>query len=120
MKIHPQDCVNFGVAFTNRPLKDGQMFQLQLESVDRNRWHEPWKFGVTTVRPVEFQFTESVLDSKQGSLWVVSRSKVYRNNNCVCELNVDIDAVEAGCTVGVQKNGATLTFYVNDCDMLCK
>lgn len=120
---------NDAIVFSNRPLRDGELFEICLDSIV-DRWsgsielgkyfkkkhhifHVQFKFlGVTAVRPDDIELPSTATDLCRDT-WMLSGSSVMINgktikNNYQC----DLDTVTAGVRLGVMLSAdKSLEFY---------
>ena len=56
---------NDAIVMSNRPLRDGEMFEIQIERVV-DRWSGSIEAGVTLIRPEDLEFPNTMTDIGQG------------------------------------------------------
>ncbi|XP_057662897.1 neuralized-like protein 4 [Diorhabda carinulata] len=104
---------NDAITFSNRPLRDGELFEICLDTVV-DRWSGSIELGVTAVRPEEIDLPSTATDLCRDT-WMLSGSSVMINgktikNNYIC----DLDVLTAGIKLGVMRSAdKSLEFYKN-------
>ncbi|KAF2900858.1 hypothetical protein ILUMI_05336 [Ignelater luminosus] len=111
--IRPRPLAEFNdaIVFSNRPLRDGELFEVTLENMV-DRWSGSIEIGVTAARPDDLELPSTATDLAQDT-WMLSGSSVMENgttirNNYAC----DLDTLGAGIRIGVMRSAEkTLEFY---------
>ena len=84
---------NHGVVLTNRPLKDGELFEVCITKVTE-KWAGSVEIGVTTHAPETLQFPSTMTNVTTGT-WMVSGSGVMCNGSSIRDnLKVNLDALK--------------------------
>ncbi|KAK4880128.1 hypothetical protein RN001_008274 [Aquatica leii] len=102
---------NDAIVFSNRPLRDGELFEVSLENMV-DRWSGSIEIGVTAARPDDLELPSTATDLAHDT-WMLSGSSVMENgvtikNNYAC----DLDTLGAGIRIGlVRSSEKTLEFY---------
>ncbi|XP_018574763.1 neuralized-like protein 4 isoform X2 [Anoplophora glabripennis] len=102
---------NDAIVFSNRPLRDGELFEISLDSIV-DRWSGSIELGVTAVRPDDIELPSTATDLCRDT-WMLSGSSVMINgktikNNYPC----DLDTLTAGIRLGVMISAdKSLEFY---------
>lgn len=74
---------NNAVVVTNRPLRDCELFEVQLKSI-LDRWAGSIEIGLTTHSPTTITFPSTLTNLSTGA-WLVSGSSVIHNGDIVRE-----------------------------------
>ncbi|XP_060517593.1 neuralized-like protein 4 isoform X2 [Cylas formicarius] len=104
---------NDAIVFSNRPLKEGELFEVILDTVV-DRWSGSIELGVTAVRPDEIELPSTATDLNKDT-WMLSGSSIMINgktirNNYPC----DLDTLSSGIRLGVMRTSdKTLEFFKN-------
>ncbi|KAK5646861.1 hypothetical protein RI129_005325 [Pyrocoelia pectoralis] len=102
---------NDAIVFSNRPLRDGELFEVTLENMV-DRWSGSIEIGVTAARPDDLELPSTATDLAHDT-WMLSGSSIMENgttirNNYGC----DLDTLGAGVRIGVMRSSEkTLEFY---------
>ncbi|XP_076270318.1 neuralized E3 ubiquitin protein ligase 4 isoform X2 [Rhynchophorus ferrugineus] len=94
---------NDAIVFSNRPLKDGELFEIVLDNIVE-RWSGSIELGVTAVRPDDIELPSTATDLNKDT-WMLSGSSIMINgkttkNNYPC----DLDTLAAGVRLGVLRS----------------
>ncbi|CAH2003990.1 unnamed protein product [Acanthoscelides obtectus] len=103
---------NDAIVFSSRPLRDGEIFEVVLDSIV-DRWSGCIELGVTAVRPDDIDLPSTATDLCRDT-WMLSGSSVMVNGKTVKNnYALDLDAVRAGTRIGVARNATdrSLEFY---------
>lgn len=111
--VRPRPLAEFNdaIVFSNRPLRDGELFEVTLENMV-DRWSGSIEIGVTAARPDDLELPSTATDLAQDT-WMLSGSSIMENgttirNNYAC----DLDTLGAGIRIGVMRSAEkTLEFY---------
>ncbi|XP_050504188.1 neuralized-like protein 4 [Diabrotica virgifera virgifera] len=104
---------NDAIVFSSRPLRDGELFEICLDSIV-DRWSGSIELGVTSVRPDEIDLPSTATDLYRDT-WMLSGSSIMINgktikNNYSC----DLDVLTSGIKLGVMRSSdKSLEFYKN-------
>ncbi|XP_030761137.1 neuralized-like protein 4 [Sitophilus oryzae] len=102
---------NDAIVFSNRPLKDGELFEVVLDSIVE-RWSGSIELGVTAVRPDDIELPSTATDLNKDT-WMLSGSSIMINgkttqNNYPC----DLDTLISGIRLGVMRSAdKSLEFF---------
>lgn len=102
---------NDSIVFSNRPLKDGEIFEIILDSIV-DRWSGSIELGVTAVRPDDIELPSTATDLTKDT-WMLSGSSIMINgkttrNNYPC----DLDTLSSGVRLGVMRSAdKSLEFF---------
>ena len=66
---------------SNRPLRDGELFEIQLERMVE-RWSGSIEAGVTLIRPEDLDFPNTMTDIDYDT-WMLSGSSVMRDGQTI-------------------------------------
>ena len=110
------DDFNNGVVLTNRPLKTGEVFEVQLDRTV-SKWAGSIEIGVTTYRPTELEYPSTMTNVRSGT-WMMTGNGVMRNGTTIIdEYGTNLDRLQVRDRVGVvRKEDSTLHFLVNGLD----
>ena len=67
---------NDAIVMSNRPLRDGEMFEIQIERIVE-RWSGSIEAGVTLIKPEELEFPNTMTDIDYDT-WMLSGSAVMK------------------------------------------
>lgn len=111
--IRPRPLTEFneGIVFSNRPLRDGELFEVCIDSMV-DRWSGSIELGVTAVRPEELHLPNTATDISRDT-WMLSGSSVMENGITIkSNYPCDLDTLGAGVRVGVMVTpDRNLEFY---------
>ncbi|CAG9771302.1 unnamed protein product [Ceutorhynchus assimilis] len=102
---------NDAIVFSNRPLKDGEIFEIILDTIV-DRWSGSIELGVTAVRPDDIELPSTATDLSQAT-WMLSGASIMINgkttkNNYPC----DLDTLGSGVRLGVMRSSdKSLEFF---------
>ncbi|ERL95247.1 hypothetical protein D910_12514 [Dendroctonus ponderosae] len=94
---------NDAIVFSNRPLRDGEIFEILLDTIV-DRWSGSIELGVTAVRPDDIELPNTATDLHRDT-WMLSGASVMVNgktslNNYPC----DLDTLGSGVRLGVMRS----------------
>lgn len=90
--IRYQSEFNHGVVLSNMPLRDNQLFEVQIVKMT-DRWAGSIEVGVTTHHPESVEFPPTMTNMTTGT-WMISGKGVIRNRNSIrTGLNFDLDTL---------------------------
>ena len=78
---------------TNRPLKDGEMFEIRIDK-KVTKYGTALSIGLTTVAPSELEFARDMTKNKQGHTWLYSSARLVYQRTAIDTVNGDIDDLE--------------------------
>lgn len=104
---------NDAIVFSNRPLRDGELFEVTLDHMV-DRWSGSIEIGVTAVRPDDVDLPSTATDLDRDT-WMLSGCSVMENGIAIKNgYKCDLDVLTTGTKVGVMKNSdKTLQFFLN-------
>ncbi|XP_026549791.1 neuralized-like protein 4, partial [Notechis scutatus] len=107
------DDFNHGVVLSNRPLRNGEVFQVRIDKMV-DKWAGSIEIGVTTHNPTYLQLPSTMTNLRSGT-WMMTGNGVMHNGTTILdEYGHNLDRLKAGDTVGVvRKEDGTLHFFVN-------
>ncbi|XP_058464925.1 neuralized-like protein 4 [Malaya genurostris] len=106
---------NDSIVFSNRPLKQRELFEIVLETVV-DQWNGSIEIGVTGIRPDELSLPSTATDLEHDTI-MISGTTLMRNGVTVRnDLPFDLDTLTAGSRVGVMRNGDNIHFFINGID----
>ncbi|KAK9728651.1 Neuralized [Popillia japonica] len=111
--IRPRPLAEFndGIVFSSRPLRDGELFEVTLDSMV-DRWSGSIELGVTAVRPDDIDLPSTATDLSRDT-WMLSGSSIMENGTTIkSNYLLDLDTLTAGIRVGVMRTAdKNLEFY---------
>uniref|UniRef100_A0A670Z775 Neuralized-like protein 4 n=1 Tax=Pseudonaja textilis TaxID=8673 RepID=A0A670Z775_PSETE len=113
LRPHATDDFNHGVVLSNRPLRNGEVFQVRIDKMV-DKWAGSIEIGVTTHNPTYLQLPSTMTNLRSGT-WMMTGNGVMHNGTTILdEYGHNLDRLKAGDTVGVvRKEDGTLHFFVN-------
>ncbi|XP_013781863.2 neuralized-like protein 4, partial [Limulus polyphemus] len=107
---------NDAIVMTNRPLREGEMFQVLIDKMV-DRWSGSIEAGVTTIPPAALQFPSTMTDIKHDT-WMLSGSAVMQDGKTIRDrYKCDLDSLKTGTRIGMMRHlDGTLHYYVNNED----
>lgn len=104
---------NDAIVFSNRPLRDGELFEVTLDHMV-DRWSGSIELGVTAVRPDDVDLPSTATDLTRDT-WMLSGSSVMENGTAIKNgYMCDLDTLTSGTKIGVMRNAdKSLVFYLN-------
>ena len=110
---HALNEFNDAIVMSNRPLRDGEMFEIVIERMVE-RWSGAIEAGVTVIRPEDLEFPSTMTDIDYDT-WMLSGSAIMRDGQTV--LNgycCDLDGLSVGSRLGmVRHSDGTLHYTIN-------
>ncbi|XP_017783812.1 PREDICTED: neuralized-like protein 4 [Nicrophorus vespilloides] len=100
----PQPLAEFndGIVFSSRPLREGELFEISLDSMV-DRWSGSIELGVTAVRPDDIDLPSTATDLARDT-WMLSGSSVMENGITIkSNYPCDLDRLGAGTRIGVMQ-----------------
>ncbi|XP_013418958.1 neuralized-like protein 4 [Lingula anatina] len=107
---------NHGVCITNRFLRPGETFEVQIDKMVE-KWAGSIEIGVTTHSATDLDFPSTMTNVRSGT-WMMTGNGVMHNGTTVIdEYGQNLDRLKVGDRLGVvRKPDGTLHFYVNGID----
>ena len=104
---------NDGIVFSNRPLRDGELFEINLDSMV-DRWSGSIEIGVTATRPDDIDLPSTATDLSYDT-WMLSGSSIMENGTTIkSNYMLDLDTLGFGTRIGVMRTpDKKLEFYKN-------
>ncbi|XP_029436283.1 neuralized-like protein 4 isoform X1 [Rhinatrema bivittatum] len=113
LRPHATDDFNHGVVLSNRPLRNGEVFQVRIDKMV-DKWAGSIEIGVTTHNPTYLQLPSTMTNLRSGT-WMMTGNGVMHNGTTILdEYGHNLDRLKAGDTVGVvRREDGSLHFFVN-------
>ena len=107
---------NDAIVMSNRPLKDGELFEIQLERMVE-RWSGSIEAGVTMIRPEDLDFPNTMTDIDYDT-WMLSGSSVMRDGQTIRNgYSCDLDSLSVGSRLGMMRaKDGSLHYTINGVD----
>ena len=104
---------NDAIVITNRPLKDGEHFEIVIERMVE-RWSGSIEAGVTLIRPEDLEFPNTMTDIDYDT-WMLSGSAVMRDGQTVRNgYCCDLDTLSVGSRLGMLRTAdGSLHYTIN-------
>ena len=105
---------NDSIVMSNRPLRDGEMFEIVIERTVE-RWSGAIEAGVTLIRPEDLEFPNTMTDIDYDT-WMLSGSAVMQDGQTVRNgYCCDLDSLGAGSRLGMMRNAedGSLHYTIN-------
>ncbi|KAG8236592.1 hypothetical protein J437_LFUL016944 [Ladona fulva] len=101
---------HYGVAITNRPLKDNELFEVRLDR-KTSKWNYGMTNGVTTHDPKD-------LDIPVSGTWLIWEKGVYMNGTKILDNYIEhLNNLKVGDRLGIKRTEfGTLHVYINGVD----
>lgn len=80
----PEDDFNDGVVFTNRPLRPGEIFTVQLERTV-SKWAGTLEIGVSTANPADLTFPTTMTNVTTSDTYMMTSNGVMHNGVTVLD-----------------------------------
>lgn len=105
---------NDAIVVSNRPLREGEMFEVIVEEIV-DRWSGSIEAGVTTIPPEELDFPSTMTDIDHDT-WMLSGCVVMQDGMTIQHgYKCDLDQLTAGTTMGMMRHSdGTLHYYINE------
>lgn len=104
---------NDGIIFSSRPLRDGELFEVTLDTMV-DRWSGSVELGVTAVRPDDLDLPSTATDLAKDT-WMLSGSSVMENGTTVkSNYPCDLDTMTAGTRIGVMRTADKVLEFFRD------
>ncbi|XP_022905179.2 neuralized-like protein 4 [Onthophagus taurus] len=113
VRPRPQAEFNDAIVFSNRPLRDDEIFEVILDNTV-DRWSGSIELGVTSVKPEEIDLPGTATDLCRDT-WLLSGTTVMENGVTVKnDYSLDLDGLSAGVRIGVVRTSdKILEFYLD-------
>ncbi|XP_076082371.1 neuralized-like protein 4 isoform X2 [Mytilus galloprovincialis] len=113
-RLNPTDTSDHGICFTNTPLVNGELFEIQVEELV-TRWGGSFSTGVTTNIPSDL--TDIYMGLKSKESWMLFGNLLYQNGECIGSYSLNTNKVQVDDKLGIMKaSDSTLHFYLNGID----
>ncbi|XP_069739179.1 LOW QUALITY PROTEIN: neuralized-like protein 4, partial [Phaenicophaeus curvirostris] len=113
----PLDEFNNGVVLTNRPLRDGEMFEIRIDKLV-DKWSGSIEIGVTAHNPNSLEYPATMTNLRSGTIMmsgcgILTNGKGTRREYC----EFSLDELQEGDHIGLRrKHNHALHFYINGVD----
>ncbi|XP_057288893.1 neuralized-like protein 4, partial [Pezoporus wallicus] len=113
----PLDEFNNGVVLTNRPLRDGEMFEIRIDKLV-DKWSGSIEMGVTAHNPNSLEYPATMTNLRSGTIMmsgcgILTNGKGTRREYC----EFSLDELQEGDHIGLtRKPNNALHFYINGID----
>ncbi|XP_010572600.1 PREDICTED: neuralized-like protein 4, partial [Haliaeetus leucocephalus] len=113
----PLDEFNNGVVLTNRPLRDGEMFEIRIDKLV-DKWSGSIEIGVTAHNPNSLEYPATMTNLRSGTIMmsgcgILTNGKGTRREYC----EFSLDELQEGDHIGLtRKANNALHFYINGID----
>ncbi|XP_057252927.1 neuralized-like protein 4, partial [Pezoporus wallicus] len=112
----PLDEFNNGVVLTNRPLRDGEMFEIRIDKLV-DKWSGSIEMGVTAHNPNSLEYPATMTNLRSGTIMmsgcgILTNGKGTRREYC----EFSLDELQEGDHIGPLNPNNALHFYINGID----
>ncbi|ODN05476.1 Neuralized-like protein 4, partial [Orchesella cincta] len=108
---------NAAIVVSNRPLRDNELFEVIIEKMV-DRWSGNIESGVTTIRPENLLFPNTMTDIDHDTIMLSGSSIMSGGNTITTRYACNLDCLTVGSRVGMmRKSDNTLHFFINGEDM---
>ncbi|XP_046392142.1 neuralized-like protein 4 isoform X2 [Ischnura elegans] len=104
----------YGVAFTNRPLRINELFEVVVNHKTGSKFNFFMAIGVTTASPNDGDIPNHLNSLKFGT-WMLYHNRLYNNGNVVMDnRKTHLDHLKVGDRIGLMRNeSGTLSLFIN-------
>ncbi|XP_013115152.2 neuralized-like protein 4 [Stomoxys calcitrans] len=107
---------NDAIVFSNRPLRQRELFEVSLEEVVRH-WSGNIEIGVTGSRPEDIQLAANATEMDAIDTIILCGPMIFHNRKKLrSNVLVDLDTLGTGARVGVMRNGDFIHFFIDGVD----
>lgn len=107
---------NDAIVFSNRPLRNRELFEVELETMVRH-WSGNIEIGVTGTRPEDIQLAPNATDLEANDTIILCGPMIFHNRKTIrTNVLIDLDTLGTGTRVGVMRNGDYIHFFVDGMD----
>lgn len=107
---------NDAIVFSNRPLRNRELFEVELETMVRH-WSGNIEIGVTGTRPEDIQLAPNATDLEANDTIILCGPMIFHNRKSIrTNVLIDLDTLGTGTRVGVMRNGDFIHFFVDGMD----
>ncbi|XP_017843888.2 LOW QUALITY PROTEIN: neuralized-like protein 4 [Drosophila busckii] len=107
---------NDAIVFSNRPLRNRELFEVELETMVRH-WSGNIEIGVTGTRPEDIQLAPNATDLEANDTIILCGPMIFHNRKTIrTNVLIDLDTLGTGTRVGVMRNGIYIHFFVDGMD----
>ncbi|XP_061386912.1 neuralized-like protein 4 [Musca vetustissima] len=107
---------NDAIVFSNRPLRQRELFEVCLEEVVRH-WSGNIEIGVTGSRPEDIQLAANATEMDANDTIILCGPMIFHNRKKLrSNVLVDLDTLGTGARVGVMRNGDFIHFFIDGID----
>lgn len=113
----PFDEFNNGIAMTNRPLRDNELFEIRIDRLV-DKWSGSIEAGVTTHCPAALQFPATMTNLRSGTIMMSGCGILTNGKGTRREYGeFNLDELREGDRIGmVRKSNGNLHYYINGRD----
>ncbi|KAH8270110.1 hypothetical protein KR018_004088, partial [Drosophila ironensis] len=107
---------NDAIVFSNRPLRQRELFEVELETMVRH-WSGNIEIGVTGTRPEDIQLAPNATDLEANDTIILCGPMIFHNRKTIrTNILLDLDTLGPSTRVGVMRNGDFIHFFVDGLD----
>ncbi|XP_075160481.1 neuralized E3 ubiquitin protein ligase 4 [Haematobia irritans] len=107
---------NDAIVFSNRPLRQRELFEVTLEEVVRH-WSGNIEIGVTGSRPEDIQLAANATEMDANDTIILCGPMIFHNRKKLrSNVLVDLDTLGVMRKVGVMRNGDFIHFFIDGVD----
>lgn len=106
---------NGSIVFSNRPLRQRELFEVILEEIVEH-WNGSVEIGVTGIRPEEVSFTSTATDLEKDTIMMSGQTLMQNGKTLRSDMPFNLDNLTKGSKIGVLRNGSTIHFFLNGVD----
>nr|NP_648688.2 neuralized E3 ubiquitin protein ligase 4 [Drosophila melanogaster]API64957.1 neuralized E3 ubiquitin protein ligase 4 [Drosophila melanogaster] len=107
---------NDAIVFSNRPLRQRELFEVELETMVRH-WSGNIEIGVTGTRPEDIQLAPNATDLEASDTIILCGPMIFHNRKTIrTNILLDLDTLGPSTRVGVMRNGDFIHFFVDGMD----
>ncbi|XP_017137537.1 neuralized-like protein 4 [Drosophila miranda] len=107
---------NDAIVFSNRPLRQRELFEVELETMVRH-WSGNIEIGVTGTRPEDIQLAPNATDLEANDTIILCGPMIFHNRKTIrTNILLDLDTLGPSTRVGVMRNGDFIHFFVDGMD----
>ncbi|KAL4221121.1 Neuralized-like protein 4 [Mactra antiquata] len=116
-RCRPLDEFNNGVVMTNRPLKDGELFEIRLDHLV-DKWSGSIEVGITTHNPSAIDFPATMTNMRSGTIMMSGCGILTNGKGTRREYGqYNLDALAEGDRIGlIRKTNGSLHYFINGVD----
>lgn len=108
---------NAAIVMSSRSLRDNELFEVMVEQMV-DRWSGNLEAGVTTIRPEDMVFPNTMTDLDHDTIMLSGSSIMQGGNTVTNKFNCNLDDLNVGSRVGVmRKSDGTLHYFIDGVDV---